>query len=88
VRARVVTGAMPAAHTRAFVSGLLIGAELVAALDLMGAARGPVTSVAAPTLYAHYASAAAHLGITLQPLQPDAVYCSALGVFLNQLDAP
>ena len=88
VRARVVTGAMPAAHTRAFVSGLLIGAELVAALGLMGAARGPVTSVAAAKLYAHYASAAAHLGITLQPLQPDAVYCAALGVFLDQLDAP
>jgi 2-dehydro-3-deoxygalactonokinase len=88
VRARVVTGAMPAAHTRAFVSGLLIGAELAAAMALMGAARGPVTSVAAPKLYARYASAAAHLGITLQPLQPDAVYGAALGVFLDQLDAP
>lgn len=85
---RVVTGAMPAARTRAFVSGLLIGAELAAAMGLMGAAPGPVTSVAAPKLYARYASAAAHLGITLQTLQLDAVYGAALGVFLDQLDAP
>jgi 2-dehydro-3-deoxygalactonokinase len=86
VRARVVTGAMPAAHTRSFVSGLLIGAELVAALDLMGGARVPVTSVAAPKLHAWYASAAARLGIALQPLDPDAVYCAALGVFLDKMD--
>lgn len=86
VRARAVTGAMPAAQVRSFVSGLLIGAELVAALDLTGAAREPVATIAAPRLHGYYAAAAAHLGIALQPMDPDAVYRAALGVFLDRMD--
>ncbi|TQK03139.1 2-dehydro-3-deoxygalactonokinase [Herbaspirillum sp. SJZ107] len=86
VRARAVTGAMPAAQVRSFVSGLLIGAELVAALDLTGPAAGGVTTVAAPKLQGIYAAAAARLGIDLQPLDPDAVYRAALGVFLDRMD--
>jgi 2-dehydro-3-deoxygalactonokinase len=88
VRARAVTGAMPAAQVRSFVSGLLIGAELVAALDLTGPDRGGVTAVAAPKLQGIYATAAARLGIALQPLDPDAVYRAALGVFLDRMDLP
>lgn len=88
VRARAVTGAMPAAHTRAFISGLLIGAELVAALDLMDGGRAAVTSIAAATLHGHYDAAARQLGIALQPLDPDAVYRAALGVFLDRMDPP
>ncbi|WP_323143659.1 2-dehydro-3-deoxygalactonokinase [Massilia phyllosphaerae] len=86
VRARAVTGAMPAAQVRSFVSGLLIGVELVAALDLTGPGRGGVTTVAAPKLQGIYATAAARLGIDLQPLDPDAVYRAALGVFLHRMD--
>jgi 2-dehydro-3-deoxygalactonokinase len=88
VRARVVTGAMPAAQARSFVSGLLIGAELAAALDLMGHRDGTVTTIAAPKLYAYYASAATRLGIDLLPLDADAVYRAALGVFLHHMEAP
>jgi len=86
VRARAVTGAMPAARTRSFVSGLLIGAELVAALDLVGSGATGVTAIAAPRLQDIYAAAAARLGIALQPLDPDAVYRAALGVFLDRMD--
>lgn len=86
VRARVVTGAMPAAHTRAFVSGLLIGAELVAALDLAGHDPSAVTSVCTPALHRHYARAADRLGVTLQALDPDRVYQAALGFFLHHID--
>ena len=85
VRARAVTGAMPAAQVRSFVSGLLIGAEVVAALDLVGPVRGAVATIAAPRLHGYYAAAAAHLGIALQPMDPDAVYRAALGVFLDRI---
>jgi 2-dehydro-3-deoxygalactonokinase len=90
IRARAVTGAMPAAHVRSLVSGLLIGAELVAAQDLVGERMGnesaAVASIAAPRLHGYYAAAAARLGIGLQALDPDAVYRAALGVFLDRMD--
>jgi 2-dehydro-3-deoxygalactonokinase len=88
IRARAVTGAMPAAQVRSFVSGLLIGAELVAARDLVGDAGAAVASIAAPRLHGHYATAAARLGIGLQALDPDAVYRAALGMFLDRMDPP
>lgn len=88
VRARAVTGGMPAAQVRSFVSGLLIGAELVAALDLTGPGRGKVTAIASAKLQGIYVTAAARLGIDLQPLDPDAVYRAALGVFLDRMDPP
>lgn len=86
VRARAVTGAMPKAQVRSFVSGLLIGAELVAALDLLGGAQGSVATIAAPRLHGYYAAAAARLGIDLTPLDPDAVYRAALGVFPDRMN--
>lgn len=81
VRARVVTGAMPAAHARSFVSGLLIGAEFVAA-----AARGqqqPIHLIASTALSGRYADAARHFGIEAHALDPDAVYLAALQTFFN-----
>ena len=59
VRARAVTGGMPATQVRSFVSGLLIGAELVAALDLTGPGRGKVTAIASAKLQGIYVTAAA-----------------------------
>lgn len=88
VRARVVTGAMPPAQTRSFVSGLLIGAELLVAMDLTGDAPGPVVSIAAPRLQGYYGSAGAQLGVVLEPLDPDAVYLAALGHFLDRMPPP
>jgi 2-dehydro-3-deoxygalactonokinase len=87
-RARVVTGAMQAAHARSFVSGLLIGAELVAALDLMGHRDGAVTTIAAPKLHGYYAVAAARLGIELHALHADDAYVAALSVFIDTMEAP
>jgi 2-dehydro-3-deoxygalactonokinase len=80
VRARVVTGAMPSAHARSFVSGLLVGAEFVAA-----AGDAPLTCIASPTLQERYSRAAAHFGMTLAGLDPDRVYCAALARFLDRI---
>jgi 2-dehydro-3-deoxygalactonokinase len=77
VRARVVTGALPAAQARAFVSGLLIGTEFVAVQDQLGAGA-TVTAIGSPALEERYARAAGCFGITLARLEPDAVYCAAL----------
>lgn len=87
VRARVMTGALPAAQARSFVSGLLIGAELVAALALVGGQAGDIVSVAAPKLHARYAEAAGRLGLALRALDPDAVYRAALSHFIKEWKA-
>lgn len=85
VRARVVTGALPAASSRAFLSGLLIGTEYVSAFDLLGEggkdADGGTRTVAAigsAALSARHARAAAACGIELTPVDPDLAYCAAL----------
>jgi 2-dehydro-3-deoxygalactonokinase len=80
VRARVVTGAMPAARARSFVSGLLVGAEFVAA-----GRAAPLTCIGSPALQARYARAAGHFGVTLAGLDPDRVYCAALARFLDRI---
>jgi 2-dehydro-3-deoxygalactonokinase len=80
VRARVVTGAMPAAHARSFVSGLLVGAEFVAA-----GGDAPLTCIGSNALQARYARAATHFGMTLSGLDPDRVYCAALARFLDRI---
>jgi 2-dehydro-3-deoxygalactonokinase len=84
VRARVVSGAMPAAQARSFVSGLLVGTEFVAAVGLAGGAVPP-TCIGSPVLRARYARAAVHFGITLAGLDPDRVYCAALARFLDRI---
>jgi 2-dehydro-3-deoxygalactonokinase len=84
VRARVVSGAMPAAQARSFVSGLLVGTEFVAAVGLAGGTVPP-TCIGSPVLRARYARAAVHFGITLAGLDPDRVYCAALARFLDRI---
>jgi 2-dehydro-3-deoxygalactonokinase len=86
VRARVVSGAMPAAQARSFVSGLLVGTEFVAAVGLAGGSVPP-TCIGSPVLRARYARAAVHFGTTLAGLDPDRVYCAALARFLNRMSA-
>jgi 2-dehydro-3-deoxygalactonokinase len=80
VRARVVTGALPAAQARSFVSGLLVGAEFAAA-----GGDAPLTCIGSPALQARYARAAAHFGMPLSGLDPDRVYCAALARFLDRM---
>jgi 2-dehydro-3-deoxygalactonokinase len=80
VRARVVTGALPAAQARSFVSGLLVGAEFAAA-----GGDVPLTCIGSPALQARYARAAAHVGVPLTGLDPDRVYCAALARFLERM---
>jgi len=53
-RARVVLGALPASHSRAFLSGTLIGAEL---LTLCGSPKRPLVLAAGPDFAREYALA-------------------------------
>ena len=85
-RARVVTGAMPAAHTRAWVSGLLIGAEFVAARAWTGDA-GTLVCIGADALRGRYARAARHFGVGFDALDPDRVFCAALARFIDRIPA-
>jgi 2-dehydro-3-deoxygalactonokinase len=88
VRARVVTGAMPAALARPFVSGLLIGTEFAAAFDLAGAGAGAeLTCIGSAALRDRYARAASHFAMTLAGLHPDRVYCAALARFIDRISA-
>jgi 2-dehydro-3-deoxygalactonokinase len=87
-RARVVAGAMPAAQTRGFVSGLLIGTEFAAAFDAAALAGGrapaAITLVCSDALRPRYARAAAAFGVDanhLHQLDPQRVYCAALSQF-------
>jgi 2-dehydro-3-deoxygalactonokinase len=82
VRARVVAGAMPVAHARDFVSGLLIGTEFVAAQDLQVATS--VTLLGSPVLEARYNLAASHFGTTVEMLDADVVYATALRQFFEK----
>jgi 2-dehydro-3-deoxygalactonokinase len=86
VRARVVTGGMPAAQVRSFVSGLLIGAEFAAALALAGAGED-IVCIGSAALRDRYARAADHFGMMLAGLDPDRVYCAALARFIDRIPA-
>jgi 2-dehydro-3-deoxygalactonokinase len=81
VRARVVAGAMPAAHARAFVSGLLIGTEFVGAIDATGSAPPAITLICSEALQHRYARAAALFGIDATQLDPHRVFRAALSQF-------
>jgi 2-dehydro-3-deoxygalactonokinase len=82
VRARVVSGAMPAACARSFASGLLIGTEFVSALD-GGSAGGALALVGSAALSARYATAARLFGVEAVAVDPDAAYCAALSRFFD-----
>ena len=85
VRARVVTGRMPAAQARSFLSGLLIGTEFVdAARHGATAQRQDLHVIASPALMGSYAEAARHFGSTAVALDPDAVFLSALSQFIGK----
>lgn len=73
-RAKVVTGRMPAAHARSYLSGLLIGTEWS---DTRPSPRA-VTVVAAGALASAHGEAARHHGVTPVVLEPRAVYLAAL----------
>jgi 2-dehydro-3-deoxygalactonokinase len=84
VRARVVTGDLPAPAARGFVSGLLIGAEFVAALAQDGAfaQADTVFIVGSHDLSARYAGAARHFNLAPVALDADALFIAALKQFL------
>lgn len=79
VRARVVSGAMPATKARDFVSGLLIGAEFVAADEDCD----EITLIGSQTLCLRYEQAAKLFGMKTSLAEPHALYCAALVQFLR-----
>lgn len=81
-RAKVVTGRMPAAHARSYLSGLLIGAEWG---DTRPSPR-TVTVVAAGALTSAYGEAARQHGCTPVVLEPRAVYLAALATLQEGMD--
>jgi 2-dehydro-3-deoxygalactonokinase len=85
VRARVVAGAMPASQARDFASGLLIGAEFVAAHEHR--VEGALALLGSPALLARYARAAALFGIEVETLDADALYIAALTRFFDEAHA-
>lgn len=81
-RARVVTGDAPAASTRSYVSGLLIGTEF-AARRVDGGQPPLLRLIAAPGLEGPYLQVAQMLGYSTQLIDPGQAYCAALARFLE-----
>lgn len=73
-RARVVTGALPAAHARAYLSGVLVGTEW---LDIPTLPR-EVQLIASPALARPYEAVARHLGVNTVLHPPREVHLAAL----------
>ena len=89
-RARVVTSDMPASHTKAYLSGLLIGTELHDVLrntDPTGD-TAPFKLIGSPELAAHYEAAATLLGLRFEVLDARAAFLSAMAFLQSQLDNP
>jgi 2-dehydro-3-deoxygalactonokinase len=82
IRARVVTGALPPACARSFVSGVLIGTEFAAAPGEVDSRS--LTLVGSSALAERYRVAAAYFDWTATALDPDAVYCAALSQLLHK----
>jgi 2-dehydro-3-deoxygalactonokinase len=81
VRARVVSGDMAAASSRAYLSGLLIGTELQDTLqDGSGAAAtgAAFKLIGSPALATHYQAAAAILGLQFEVLDARAAFIAAI----------
>lgn len=84
-RARVVSGAMPAAHAHPFLSGLLIGAEWHDVRRRNGGALpARVTLIGSPALAEHYAVAGAAFGVHVEVLDPRVTYLAALAALQPQ----
>ncbi|TFW22915.1 2-dehydro-3-deoxygalactonokinase [Massilia arenosa] len=81
VRARVVTGDLPAAQARSFVSGLLIGTEFTACALPAGT---ELAIIGSPALAARYQDAARHFSLRTRIIDPDRAYCAALGRFMKK----
>lgn len=79
-RARVVAGDMAGSSSRAYLSGLLIGAELrdVLQAQLAHNPDAPYRLLGAPALAQHYQAAAALLGLRLQVLDARAAFIAAI----------
>ncbi len=79
-RARVVCGEMPAASSKAYLSGLLIGTELVDVLRSPTGSQGEraVQLIGSPELAQHYHAAAAQLGLTIELLDAEAAFLAAM----------
>lgn len=81
-RARVVCGDLPAAQARAYLSGMLIGAELRDALALQRPGAGAIALIGNPTLAQRYVQAAALLGCGAHALDARTLYLHALTALL------
>jgi 2-dehydro-3-deoxygalactonokinase len=88
-RARVVTGDMPASHTKAYLSGLLIGTELHdvrRSADATGD-TGRFKLIGSPELATHYEAAAFQLGLSFEVLDARAALLSAMAYLQSQLES-
>ena len=90
VRARAVCGDMPAAHARAYLSGLLIGAELHDVLRHSNCAAGAqsICLIGTSALAQHYLAAAAPLQMRFEVLDAQRAYVRALAHFQTALSTP
>lgn len=77
-RARVVTDAMPAAHAHAYLSGLLIGAELQHLGERLTQSGAAVQLIGAPDLVARYVDALAWHGAGSLVWQADQIFQEAV----------
>jgi 2-dehydro-3-deoxygalactonokinase len=78
VRARVIGMGAPAASTPAFLSGLLIGADVASSPRLLGGAVDEVALLGEPGLTALYARALTRRGIVCQVFDGQAAALSGL----------
>ena len=87
-RARVVTGDMPASHTKAYLSGVLIGTELHDVLRSSSptSSSTPFQLIGSPELATHYEAAAALLGLRFEVLDARAAFLSAMAFLQSQLE--
>lgn len=78
-RSRVVCGDMPAASSRAYLSGLLIGSELHDVIRASGAsAASSFKIIGSPALAVHYQAAAMQLQLTSEVLDAKAAFFAAV----------
>jgi 2-dehydro-3-deoxygalactonokinase len=75
-RSRVVTGTMPKADAASYLSGLIVGADVGAALALFGPGRVPL--VCSPLLAALYARALGTYGVAAPVIDGDAAALAGL----------